>query len=281
MAKSRKDQVIANLYGPGQLTAILEAMISSAFSIELQNSDSPTAILKLAGNMLFAFDLQERKLYRFKDNNKELVFTFRRKKGWFSTDHDEAMWDRFQSIIQAQGDIGGAEAMSLNVFRREEIDVLILAIRGMVFRIGSAPDNLDVDSICFNDEEVFRFNHKTSVLSMVAPNTKALEVVYTFAPEPKEWFWAGTDRDLLKSFHQALAFYQQTIQRVKMTTYRQMFGRTMQEIILKLADIMEKVEAEHKMLERIDSTKGGSYLHPRVADLIQKDLDEGLKNANE
>lgn len=280
MARRKERVQVVNLYGPTQVKAILEAIRTSAFQVELQNTDTPTANLKLAGKIVFAIDLQERKIYRFKDDNKELAYTFSRKRGWFDTDHDENLWLEYELIIQAQGDLGGLEAITTNLFRREEIETVILAIRGMVFRVSTAPENLDVDILSFNDEEVFRYNHKLKTLSMVTPNTKTVELVYTFAPEPKEWFWAGTDRDLLKAFDTALAYYRQTIQRVKMSTYRQMFGRIMQDIILKLADIMEEVEAESRMLEKIDSTKGGSYLHPQVADLIQKDLDEGEKNAH-
>ena len=149
--KTSQPRAIANLYGPVQVQAVLEGIRTAAFQIELQNSDTPTANLRLAGAVVFSVDLQDRRLYRYKDDSRELVYTFRQKVGWFNTDHDEALWEEFRQTIQAQGDLGGTEAFSLNLFRREEINVLIMAIRGMVFRISPAPDNMDVDAIYFNE----------------------------------------------------------------------------------------------------------------------------------
>ena len=275
MPRTRTTRAVANLYGENQIQAILEAIRTSAFNVELQNTETPTAFLNLAGHHVFAVDLQDRRLYRYKDDSKELVYTFVRKSGWFDTKHDEKIWNQYQQTIQAQGDLGGGEALSTNLFRREEIEILIQSIKGMVFKIVPAPDDIDVESIQHGpaDEEVFRFNRKTSQLFMVTPNTGAVELVYSFKPEPVEWFWSGTDKDLLRSLNQAIHFYQKTIQQVRMATYRQIFGRVMEGVIIKLVQLVDVAEYEFKQLEKVDSSHGGRVLHEDVARLLSKDTE--------
>lgn len=279
--KRKEVRVITNLYGEAQVRAILDGIRTSAFQIKLQNTDAPTALLMLADRIIFSINLQDRTLSRHRDAHTELVYTFRRKQGFFDRQHDEGVWKEFQDAIHAQGDLGGMEALSTNLFRRAEIETLIQAIRGMVFKIHQAADDPATDAIQFEDADVFRFNRRTHVLSMVVPNGNGIEVVYAFKPEPPEWFWSGTDRDLLNSLNQAIEFYHKTIQRVRMSTYRAMFGRVLQDVIVRLAAILDEAEAEARMLEKVDSTQGGSVLHPQVAELIQKDLDQGEEAGRE
>ena len=58
-----------------------------------------------------------------------------------------------------------------------------------------------------------------------------------------------------------------------MQNFRALFGRQLQEIIGKLAFLMEEAEHESQALARIDATSGGRSLHPAVSQLVQKDLD--------
>jgi hypothetical protein len=107
------------------------------------------------------------------------------------------------------------------------------------------------------------------------------EIVYAFAEEPAEWFWAGTDRKLWKDLTESIAFYNSAMHKVRMSDYRALFGNQMQKVISLLAQAMDEAEADVRMLEKVDKTNSGHNLHPDVARLVQRDLDAGEEQANQ
>lgn len=279
-ATAKAKAKVINIFTQAQVQAIIDGVHESAFQIELNNDDDgPQAILKSGSKDVFRVDFTKRVLYRYRHGNAEVAYIFTEKPWYRFNTVDETLWSNLEGNIRAQGELG-LEVFSDNLFRREEIEIIIEAIRGMVFKISRPLDFGDVEILSFEEREVMRFNTRTKVFSMVGTSGQPQDV-YTFKPEPDHWFWASTDRDLLKRLEQALAFYRQTMHRVRMADFRMLFGRTIQEVIGKLAQLMDEAEAENNMLMRIDSTGGGASLHPEVARLVQKDLDAGAEAAEE
>lgn len=261
-----------NIFTASQIQAITEGIKQSAFIIEISNNDDGSfADLYSGGKLAFRVDLSRKILYRQKNGLQEVAYQFV-KLPWYRFNEDDSLWENLSKSIFDLGELAKIEPLSLNLFRKEEIELIIDAIKGMVFKVSTAPESGETEVIFFDDREVFRFRKYDHSIEMVDLNGDR-ETVYTFQPEPNEWFWANTDRDLLKRLNDAIAFHKKTIHTVKMQNFRALFGRQLQEIIGKLAFLMEEAEHESQALARIDATSGGRSLHPAVSQLVQKDLD--------
>ena len=272
MKKHKPEIKKVNIFTASQIQAITDGIKQSAFIIEISNNDDGSfADLTSGGKAAFRVDLSRKILYRQKNGLLEVAYQFV-KLPWYKFNEDDSLWENLSKSIFDLGELAKIEPLSLNLFRKEEIELIIDAIKGMVFKVSTAPESGETEVISFDDREVFRFRKYDCSIEMVDING-GRETVYTFAPEPTEWFWSNTDRDLLKRLNDAIAFHKKTIQTVKMHNFRSLFGRQLQEIIGKLAFLMEEAEHESQSLARIDATAGGRSLHPAVAQLVQKDLD--------
>lgn len=266
---------IINLITLKQVGAILDAIDESAFGIELtEEDDAPIAMLMKGGREIFRVNLRDRIILRRKDSKLERVYTFEPQKWWRRWSADSEMWGHLAFSIKTGAELGGTEALTTNLLTRTEIILLIDAIRAMVFKIDAVQNNPKLLIFTYESREVFRLDLDKRQLAMT-PLSGASEVVYTFADEPAEWFWGGTDRQLWKDLLAAMDFFRATMHKVRMSDYRATFGAQMQRVIIGIAKIMEDAESDLRMLERVDTSEGGRNLHPEVARLVQKDLDAG------
>jgi hypothetical protein len=270
---------IVNLLTVEQVEYILDGVQKSAFTISLDEGDDVVATLSAAGREVFVVDFTKQTISRVQDGKRTQVFKPSPPK-FFSTPIEYRHYCLLEDAIREQYTLGGQEALTTNLITRREVVVLIDAVRAMAFKIDPQPTDFDVLLVSFEGREVFRVHTKERKVYMTALSGTS-ELVYTFAEEPAEWFWAGTDRKLWKDLTDAIAFYNSAMHKVRMSDYRALFGNQMQKVIVGLAQAMDEAEADVRLLERVDKTAGGASLHPDVARLVQKDLDAGEEQANQ
>ena len=276
--QAEEPKPIINLITPNQILAIIDGIEQSAFGIELTEEDGePIAMLTSGDKEIFRVCLASRVILRRKESRLERVYTFTKRKWyqWFSTFHEDTrIWGFLSFAIKTQAELGGTEALTTNLITRQEVVLLIDAIRAMVFTVETFSLNTHLTTLSYESREVFRINAEDHTIAMT-PLSGQSEIVYTFHDTPVEWFWGGTDFHLWKDLRSALDFYKATMHRVRMSDYRATFGAQMQKVIAGIAQTMEEAEAEVRMLQSVDKSEGGRNLHPEVARLVQKDLDAG------
>lgn len=276
MSDKKPEPRIINLLTAKQLNTLIEGVEQSAFVVEIIDGD---AVLKAAGKEVFRVDLAGRTITRCRGASEEKLFACEPRK-WFRWSKEKRIFDRLETAIKTQYEMGSEEALTTNLLTRAEIVVLIDAIRAMAFKLDRSGVNSDTLIIYFEGRECFRIDTYAKAILMIGLSNVA-EVAYTFSQEPEEWFWAGTDRRLWKDLMEAIKFYNSAMHKVRMSDYRAMFGSQMTKVITDLAKAMDEAEADARLLERVDKTSGGTQLHPDVARLVQKDLEAGEQAAAE
>jgi hypothetical protein len=270
--RRKREEKPVNLLTRQQVLTLIDAVQASAFKVEMRDEDGAKAILSVERE-LFRVDLVRQQLLRRRDGgSSEVAYRFDVRSGWFSRGEDNAMWRDLGRAITQQIDLGGDPALTTNLVTRTEVRVLIDAIRVMAFRIDPLITNPEIYVLFSEEREVYRIDRKERTLSMIGLKGGP-EVIYRFQPEPAEWFWSGTDRQLWKGMVDAIDFYRSTIQRVRMVDYRALFASKMQDVIAALADAMTVAEADSAMLAKVEGT-GPGRLHPDVADLLSDEPKE-------
>jgi hypothetical protein len=227
----------------------------------------PKAILSVERE-LFRVDLVRQQLLRRRDGGQtEIAYRFDVRDGWFPRGEDTHIWRDICRAITQQIDLGGEPALTTNLVTRTEVRVLIDAIRVMAFRIDPLITDPDVYVLYSEEREVYRVDRKQRTLSMIGLKGGP-EIVYIFEPEPVEWFWSGTDRQLWKSLIDAIDFYRSTIQKVRMVDYRALFAN----------NAMTVAEADAAMLAKVEGT-GPGRLHPEVAEMLSEEAQDGQQQS--
>lgn len=147
-----------------------------------------------------------------------------------------------------------------NLFRPPEIYHIISAIHAMVFRLQRDKHKVFLQ---FEGRFCFVIDQQAKTLSMIDNTQQTFTQVYQF-----RW-WRIGDALMRWKLGRALAFHDRVMHKVKMNSYRAMFGSLMEEVITDLGKLMTAAEAESAMLDKMDKTQGGSNYHPEIQRLLQ------------
>jgi len=150
----------------------------------------------------------------------------------------------------------------VNLFRPAEVYLLADAISAMVFRCERTLHGKDkIVLLMFEERESFRLDLSQRKLYLTALSGIPT-LVYSFSRWPGDWL-------LWRALKKALFDFEVVVGKVRLHDVRAFFGRHLQEVVVKLADLMDAAEAERREIIEADRSRGGAEIHPKIKSMLQ------------